>query len=68
MTEFYYCLEHGRVESGESRCRADNRLGPYPSEEAARNWKEQVEQRNEAWDDADEEWESRGTDRDDQPA
>lgn len=58
MNEFYFCLEHQRVESAADRCRADNRMGPYPTAEDAQNWKEQVERRNEAWDDADEEWES----------
>lgn len=58
MTAFYYCLEHDRVEREADKCRADNRLGPYPTEDAARDWKAQVEARNEAWDDADEAWDT----------
>jgi len=65
MTTFYFCLEHDRVETEANKCRADNRMGPYPTEEAARNWKSQVEERNDAWDDADEEWESWGDEGDD---
>lgn len=57
VTDYYWCLDHGRVETGENRCKADNRLGPYPTEAAARNWRETVEDRNDAWDDQDEEWE-----------
>jgi hypothetical protein len=31
-------------------------LGPYPTRAEAEHWRERVEERNEAWDDADEEW------------
>lgn len=62
MNQFYFCLDHQRVESEANRCRADNRLGPYPTAEAAQNWKEQVERRNEAWDEADEAWEGEDED------
>ncbi len=31
-----------------------DRMGPYPTEEAAENWRQQVAKRNEAWDDEDE--------------
>jgi hypothetical protein len=65
MTAFYFCLEHDRVETEANKCRADNRMGPYPTEDAARNWKSQVEERNEAWDDADEDWESWGDEDED---
>lgn len=33
-------------------------MGPYPSREAAERWREQVERRNDTWDDADEDWNS----------
>jgi hypothetical protein len=56
--EWYWCLRHGRVEEREG-CRADDRLGPYPTPQAARNWRERVESRNERWDDADERWQGR---------
>jgi hypothetical protein len=55
--EWYWCLTHRIAEPAESRCPADRRLGPYPSREAAENWKEQFAARNEAWDKADAEWE-----------
>lgn len=56
-TSYYWCLAHGRVEEGESApCPPDERLGPYESEAAARNWKERVEARNDTWDREDREW------------
>jgi len=55
-TEWYWCLTHERVESGEDRDQPDNSLGPYPTAEAARHWKALNEARNEAWDEADEAW------------
>lgn len=60
--EWYWCLTHGRVESAEDRDDIENALGPYPSEEAARNWKETVEARNEAWAAEDERWRGEGGD------
>lgn len=55
-TRWYWCLTHGTVEEGQ-QCRAQDRLGPYPSAEAARNWKDTHGQRHEQWEEADEEWE-----------
>jgi hypothetical protein len=60
MTQYFWCLEHQRVESGDEVCRAEQRMGPYPSPEAARNWKQTSEARNDAWDEADEDWEDAG--------
>lgn len=37
-------------------------LGPYPTRAEAENWKAKVAERNEAWDDADEDWNTRGSD------
>jgi hypothetical protein len=54
---WYWCLVHQRPEPEGSQDRAEDVLGPYPSEEAARNWKQTVEARNEAWDEEDERWE-----------
>ena len=54
--EFYWCVHHGRVEHGREACRADDRMGPYPTEEAARNWRETVEARNEKWEAEDRAW------------
>jgi hypothetical protein len=55
MAQYYWCLTHQRVEEG-TVCRAANRLGPYESPEAARNWSERVEQRAEKWKAEDERW------------
>ena len=38
---------------------ADEVMGPYPSKEEAEHWRETVEARNEAWEQADREWEAR---------
>lgn len=35
-------------------------LGPYPTKQAAENWKTKVEERNEAWEHDDEEWDQAG--------
>lgn len=56
MSEYYWCFTHGTVEIG-AVCRASGRLGPYESSEAARNWQERVEQREDAWKAEDERWE-----------
>lgn len=58
---YYWCLEHKRVEVASDRCKADNRLGPYVTEAEARNWRERVEDRNDAWDDQDEDWHGEGS-------
>lgn len=56
QTEWYWCLTHQRAETDENRDDPDNSLGPYPSEEAARNWKATTEARNEEWKEQDERW------------
>lgn len=54
--EWYWCVRHDRVEHGADACRGDDRMGPYPTEEAARNWRETVEARNDRWDAEDRAW------------
>lgn len=56
-SQWYWCLTHNTVEQGEV-CRAANRMGPYPTKEAARNWKTSHEDRQETWEEEDERWES----------
>jgi hypothetical protein len=56
--EFYWCLDHNRVEGADSDCPPDKRHGPYPTKEAAANWKETVKARNDQWDAEDEEEEA----------
>ena len=55
-TKWYWDLTHQRVVSSDERGPADNTLGPYDSPAEAANWKQKVEDRNESWDSADEEW------------
>jgi len=55
--EWFWCLRHQRPEHAESACEAEQRLGPYPSEEEARKWKDRVEARNDQWDNEDRRWE-----------
>ncbi|MGO1972398.1 MAG: hypothetical protein ACTH2Q_05505 [Propionibacteriaceae bacterium] len=47
--EWYYCLDHKTVEPYQG-CKSANRLGPYPSREAAEGALETVSERNEDWD------------------
>jgi hypothetical protein len=56
-TQWYWCLTHQRAETVADRDDPDNSLGPYSSEEAARDWKATSEARNQAWDEEDERWE-----------
>jgi hypothetical protein len=55
--EWYWSLTRKQVVRADQRDRADEVLGPYPTEEAARNWKDTAETRNDAWDEADKAWE-----------
>jgi hypothetical protein len=61
--QWYWDLKRGAAVPASERGRADDLLGPYPSKEAAEHWKEQVDQRNEAWEEADREWEGDEDDR-----
>ncbi|WP_370327315.1 hypothetical protein [Euzebya sp.] len=54
---WWWCLTHETVEQG-STCRAQDRLGPYPTADAARDWKARRDAREEAWEAEDERWES----------
>jgi hypothetical protein len=61
MADYYYCLTHHEVERG-ARCRADNRLGPYATEDEARRWRERHEGREETWEAEDERWHGKDED------
>ena len=61
-TEWYWDLDKGVAGPAEERGPGDHMMGPYPTRGEAENWKSKVEARNEAWDDADEEWEAAGLD------
>lgn len=54
--EWYWCLTHQQAEPADQRDDPDNALGPYPSPEAARDWKRLSEERAEAWQEDDERW------------
>lgn len=54
-TQYFWCLAHDTVEEGVG-CRAAQRMGPYPSPEAARAWRETHEGREDRWEEQDEEW------------
>ncbi|MFE3402038.1 MULTISPECIES: hypothetical protein [Streptomyces] len=47
--EWYYCLEHKKVEEG-PECPAQNRFGPYTSREAAQHAMDTARERNLEWD------------------
>jgi hypothetical protein len=53
---YFWCLRHGRVETGDDVCPAQYRLGPYPCAEDATRALETVEKRNEVWDAEDARW------------
>lgn len=57
--QWYWCLVHQRPEQEGSQDKAEDVLGPYPTLEAAQNWKQTVEARNEAWKAEDERWEGK---------
>ena len=65
-TEWYWDLEKRIAVPAEERGPGDHMMGPYATKGEAENWKARVEARNEAWDDADEEWEHAGLDADEE--
>jgi hypothetical protein len=52
--DYYYCMTHQEVERGLG-CRGADRMGPYPTAEAAAGWQQTVAARNEAADERDRE-------------
>jgi hypothetical protein len=53
---WYWDLRRQRAVPASERGPGDQTLGPYPSKAEAENWKATVEERNEGWEQADEEW------------
>ncbi len=53
--EFFWCTDHHTVEEG-SGCRAEVRLGPYPTREAAEHALQSVQERNDKLDAEDRAW------------
>ena len=56
---YWWCLDHKSVED-DNGCRAEVRLGPYPTSDAAAHALESVAERNKKLDAEDEAWEDRG--------
>lgn len=54
--EWYWDLNKKRAVPASERGVSDNTLGPYPTKGEAENWRSKLEQRNDDWDEADEEW------------
>jgi hypothetical protein len=54
--QYYWCISHRRVETGDNVCAAADRLGPYASAEEAEHALERVRLRNETWDAEDARW------------
>jgi hypothetical protein len=64
--EWYYCLEHKKVEEG-PECPAKNRFGPYGSREEAEHAMETARERNLEWEN-DPRWHDAARPADDDPA
>jgi hypothetical protein len=47
---WWFCLKHHTVEDDNGLCPGKDRLGPYPTREAAARALETVQRRNEEWD------------------
>jgi hypothetical protein len=63
-TRWYWDLERKTAVPAFERGIGDHMLGPYATRAEAENWKARVEERNEGWEAADEEWnreQDRGT-------
>ena len=54
--QYYWCRRHDRVERAGEACGERFRLGPYPTPEAAREWRQQRDAREERWEDEDRAW------------
>lgn len=54
--EYFWCLRHQQVESGDDVCAARYRLGPYRSPAEAEQALDRVQERNEEWDAEDVRW------------
>jgi len=53
---WWWSLKHDRVVSDEERGPDHEVLGPYPTREAAADWRRTVDERNEEWKAEDERW------------
>lgn len=56
MSDWWWCLTHGRVEQGSDEPK-HQRLGPYGSEPEAQSALGRAQERTQSWDAEDEAWE-----------
>lgn len=56
---FYWCTRHQRVERHGEACPEQFRLGPYPTADEARDWRQRRDSREDRWEAEDETWEGR---------
>jgi hypothetical protein len=47
---WWFCLKHNTVEDDDGACPGKDRLGPYPTREAAEHALQTVQERNKDWD------------------
>jgi hypothetical protein len=50
---WYFCVKHQTVEGEDGVCPGKDRLGPYPTKEAAEHALDKIDERNKEWDQAD---------------
>ena len=61
-SDWYWCLTHERAEAADVRDHPDNALGPYPTPEAAADWRRLNEERALKWKVEDDEWNGESSD------
>jgi hypothetical protein len=54
--QWYWDLRKNRAVRASERGPGEDVMGPYDTKEDAEHWREKVEARNEAWEQADREW------------
>ena len=57
---YWYNVDTGQVETDANRSRAEQVMGPYETEEEARNALARAHEKTEKWDEADREWDKKG--------
>ena len=55
--QWYWCLDHKRVEPADTACPPGRLMGPYKTQDEAAHWRQKVEARIQAWDQEDRQWE-----------
>ncbi|HEX7131114.1 MAG TPA: hypothetical protein VF228_00980 [Iamia sp.] len=55
--QWWWDLTHARAVTSDERPRDIEVLGPYPTKEAAEDWRSTTKARNDAWDAEDARWE-----------